>query len=169
MKWLVDMWNTYKDVILPILLSIVGMGGSFLVYYVPKLLGKWALKLGMDNKTIAAIGEKAKELVTKEEFAQVGTILKSVTQRLAASEEQNKMLAEMLKVAFDNTALNPDIKSQLGTIYSKILYKTEDALVEALESKLKLKEDEIAALKQIIQTPTVVKDETTPTTKRVRT
>lgn len=169
MQWLVDMWNTYKEVIIPILMTVASVGGSFLLAYIPRFLARLATKIGMDNDTISQIKGVVEHAVSREEFAPLITTVKSLTQKAAAAEEQNKLLAEMLKVAFDGTSLDPQYKEQLNSIYSKVLYKTEDALVDALEEKLKLANDKILALEQAATKEEVIPETPATTTPRVRT
>ena len=138
MQWLVDMWTTYKEIIIPILMTIASVGGTFLLAYIPRFLARLAVKIGMDNDTISQIKGVVEHAVSREEFAPLITTVKSLTQKAAAAEEQNKLLAEMIRVAFDGTSLDPQYKDQLNSIYSKVLYKTEDALVDALEEKIKI-------------------------------
>lgn len=168
MKWLVDMWEAYKGVILPMLLSVVGIGGSFLIVYVRNVLAKTLVEKFHNNNILNKVYEKIETSVSKEEVAELKDNLKRVTNQIVIGDEQNKMLAEMIKVAFEGTALNPDTKGELSAIYNKVLYKTDEAIVDVLESKLKLANDKIVALEQKMNAPVVVEEDKPEDVKRVR-
>lgn len=158
MKWFVDMWNTYKEVIMPILLSIVGFGGTFLIVYIRNILAKYLADKSDQGVLISHIKDKIEKAASNEEVQNIFKNTQALVEKLAATQEQNKLLSEMITVAFEGSNLTPDLKNEIKSIGNKIKYETEEKVVSVLEEQLKIANDKIKALEVELNEPDVVEE-----------
>lgn len=174
MDWLIDVWNTHKDTILPILSTIVTGALAFLIVYVRNVLTQWILKMSKDGK----LSEQNKELLlgvvdkmaSKEQLVAVESRVSQILSQQSISDAKDKLIAEMLQEIAKGSNLTEEAKSKITSMYSKVLYTTDTSVISVLEGKLKLATDKIAALEAALATPVVIPEaQPAETVKRVRT
>lgn len=130
-QWLVDFWTVYGDMITPVLVTLLTSIVTWL-----------ALKIRSDAKTNRAKAElqieALKEVANREDNKPQ---LDAQSEQIADLTRVVMYLADMVDVAFQNSDLDPEIKSNLSSLVNKIKYGTEEDLVKALEaSNAQLKE-----------------------------
>ena len=130
-QWLVDFWTVYGDMITPVLVTLLTSIVTWL-----------ALKIRSDakvNRTKAELQiEALKEVANREDNKPQ---LDAQSEQIADLTKVIMYLADMVDVAFQNSDLDPEIKSNLSSLVNKIKYGTEEDLVKELEaSNAKLKE-----------------------------
>lgn len=156
-QWLVDFWTVYGEMITPVLVTLLTSVVTWL-----------ALKIKTDarvNREKAELQIQAlKEVANREDNKPQ---LEEQSQKLEELEKIISYMADMFNVAFQNSNLDPEIKSNLASLINKIKYGTEEDLVKELEdSNAKLKE-QIESLTQQLQT-TVTQTVETETKTRIR-
>jgi phage I-like protein len=157
--WLVDFWTVYGDMITPVLVTLV-----------TALITALSFKIKSDAKINAEKAElqlKALEKMADKEDNKPQ--INSLTEQVSELKTVVKYQSEIINLAFQNSNLDPEIKSNLASLTNKSLYGTEDNLISALEEDNKALQEEIAALKEQLaaKIPEMVK-ETIDTRKRTR-
>lgn len=176
LQWLVDFWNTYKNTILPILLTLLSGVLSFVIIYVRTIIVNLLTKLTTGGKMSEATHTKILEMydkvADKDTVMNLGSQVQTIMKDAQGAKEREELLAEMIMTAFNNSGLNPETKLQIDALYQKIRYGNDTGLVTVLESSLKLAEEKIASLEKQLQTPEQIKVVEEPEVKpveRVRT
>lgn len=157
--WLVDFWAVYGDMITPVLVTLV-----------TALLTALSFKIKSDAKINA---EKAdlqlqalKEVANREDNKPELEALKSEVTEL---KSEIKCLCEMNNLAYQNSTLDPEIKSNLSAINNKCLYGTEDNLISVLTTEKEQLAEQVKQLEEKLAEAqpkvTVIKEEVK---KRVR-
>ena len=134
--WLVDFWTVYGEMITPVLVTLICA-----------ILTAVAIKIRCDAKINA---EKAdlqlqalKEVANREDNKPE---LNAMKDELTELKQNNMYLAEIINLSFQNSNIDPEIKANLASIYNKMQYGSEDALIKELEAKNKILEEQIAVL-----------------------
>lgn len=156
--WLSDFWMVYGEMITPVLVT-------FLMAIVTSL----ALKIKSDAKVAAQKAElqieALKQVANREDNKPQ---LEAQEAKIAELSEAIKGLSSMIDLAFQNSNLDPEIKSNLTALSNKIKYGSEEDLVAELESQKQTLQAQVESLtKQLAQT-TVAKVESAVATKRTR-
>ena len=157
-QWLVDFWTVYGDMITPVLVTLLTSVVTWL-----------ALKIKTDaklNREKAELQIQAlKDVANREDNKPQ---LEEQSQKLAELEKTIKYLADMFDVAFQNSSLDPEIKSNLAALINKIKYGTEEDLVKELEASNAQLKEQVETLTQELKTTTtqVVEQEIKTRTRR---
>lgn len=158
-EWLVDFWTVYGDMITPLLTTLL----TSVVTYM-------ALKIKTDAKVNAAKTDMEiqalKEVSQRENYKGEIEIL---TEQIEDLEKTVKGLCEMVDLAFQNSDLDPEIKSNLSSLINKVKYGTEDNLIKELEDANTRLQEQINELsEELAQKETAAVDKEDTKVKRTR-
>lgn len=155
--WLVDIWSTYSDVIVPALVTII-----------VAILGWLAVTIRADAK--ARLSRTDAELVALQKINEredTRPELTKVQDELKRVQQSNTYLGEMFDLVFQNSTLKPEVKEALTVLKNKLLYGTEDDVVNTLTTEnARLNELVESLMKQINSTSSVVVENTETRTRR---
>ena len=158
--WLVDFWAVYGDMITPVLVTLL-----------TALLTALSFKIRSDAKINAEKAElqlQALEKMAKKEDTKPQ--IESLSTEVSELKTVVKYQSEIINLAFQNSNLDPEIKSNLASLTNKSLYGTEDNLISLLEEDNKKLKEEIDVLKgQLSATVPAVVEVSTETRTRKRT
>lgn len=156
-KWLVDIWSTYSDVIVPALVTII-----------VAILGWLAVTIRADAK--ARLSRTDAELVALQKINEredTRPELTKVQDELKRVQQSNTYLGEMFDLVFQNSTLKPEVKEALTILKNKLLYGTEDDVVNTLTTEnARLNELVESLMQQINSTSSVVVENTDTRTRR---
>jgi predicted nuclease with TOPRIM domain len=156
-KWLVDTWSTYSDVIVPALVTII-----------VAILGWLAVTIRADAK--ARLARTDAELVALQKINEredTRPELTKVQDELKRVQQSNTYLGEMFDLVFQNSTLKPEVKESLTILKNKLLYGTEDDVVNTLTTEnARLNELVESLMQQINSTSSVVVENTETRTRR---
>jgi len=155
--WLVDIWSTYSDVIVPALVTII-----------VAILGWLAVTIKADAK--ARLSRTDAELVALQKINEredTRPELTKVQDELKRVQQSNTYLGEMFDLVFQNSTLKPEVKEALTILKNKLLYGTEDDVVNTLTTEnARLNELVESLMQQINSTSSVVVENTDTRTRR---
>lgn len=155
--WLVDIWSTYSDVIVPALVTII-----------VAILGWLAVTIRADAK--ARLSRTDAELVALQKINEredTRPELTKVQDELKRVQQSNTYLGEMFDLVFQNSTLKPEVKEALTILKNKLLYGTEDDVVNTLTTEnARLNELVEGLMQQINSTSSVVVENTDTRTRR---
>lgn len=155
--WLVDIWSTYSDVIVPALVTII-----------VAILGWLAVTIRADAK--ARLSRTDAELVALQKINEredTRPELTKVQDELKRVQQSNTYLGEMFDLVFQNSTLKPEVKEALTILKNKLLYGTEDDVVNTLTTEnARLNELVESLMQQINSTSSVVVENTDTRTRR---
>jgi predicted nuclease with TOPRIM domain len=155
--WLVDIWSTYSDVIVPALVTII-----------VAILGWLAVTIRADAK--ARLSRTDAELVALQKINEredTRPELTKVQDELKRVQQSNTYLGEMFDLVFQNSTLKPEVKEALTILKNKLLYGTEDDVVNTLTTEnARLNELVESLMQQINSTSSVVVENTETRTRR---
>lgn len=155
--WLVDIWSTYSDVIVPALVTII-----------VAILGWLAVTIRADAK--ARLSRTDAELVALQKINEredTRPELTKVQDELKRVQQSNTYLGEMFDLVFQNSTLKPEVKESLTILKNKLLYGTEDDVVNTLTTEnARLNELVESLMQQINSTSSVVVENTDTRTRR---
>lgn len=155
--WLVDIWSTYSDVIVPALVTII-----------VAILGWLAVTIRADAK--ARLSRTDAELVALQKINEredTRPELTKVQDELKRVQQSNTYLGEMFDLVFQNSTLKPEVKEALTVLKNKLLYGTEDDVVNTLTTEnARLNELVESLMQQINSTSSVVVENTDTRTRR---
>lgn len=155
--WLVDIWSTYSDVIVPALVTII-----------VAILGWLAVTIRADAK--ARLSRTDAELVALQKINEredTRPELTKVQDELKRVQQSNTYLGEMFDLVFQNSTLKPEVKEALTVLKNKLLYGTEDDVVNTLTTEnARLNELVENLMQQINSTSSVVVENTDTRTRR---
>lgn len=155
--WLVDIWSTYSDVIVPALVTII-----------VAILGWLAVTIRADAK--ARLSRTDAELVALQKINEredTRPELTKVQDELKRVQQSNTYLGEMFDLVFQNSTLKPEVKEALTVLKNKLLYGTEDDVVNTLTTEnARLNELVESLMQQINSTSSVVVENTETRTRR---
>ena len=155
-QWLIDIWGTYKDIIIPALVTLA-----------VALLTWVALKIKTDAKVNQAKAElQIQELKKLNEREDTRPELDVMKQELQKLEQSNKYLGEMFDLVFQNSTLNQETKDSLTVLKNKMVFGVEDNLIKTLTEEKEKLEEKIAALEQVIAEATTIKEVKETRTRR---
>ena len=136
--WLIDFWAVYGNMITPVLVTLV-----------TALLTALSFKIKSDAKINAEKAElqlqALREVANREDNKPELEALKSEISELKA---EVKCLCEMNNLAYQNSTLDPEIKSNLSAINNKCLYGSEDNLISVLEEEKSKLVEKVAVLEE---------------------
>ena len=158
-QWLVDFWTVYGDMITPVLVTLAV---SLLTYLALQIKTNAKINSAKADLQIEALKEVANREDNKPQLEE---------QSIKITELENTIinLAEMVNLAFQNSALDPAIKESLAALSNKIKYGTEIDLIKQYEEKEVLYLEKIEELKKQLEkstTITVVEPENRKRTRR---
>lgn len=155
--WLVDIWSAYSDVIVPALVTII-----------VAILGWLAVTIRADAK--ARLSRTDAELVALQKINEredTRPELTKVQDELKRVQQSNTYLGEMFDLVFQNSTLKPEVKEALTILKNKLLYGTEDDVVNTLTTEnARLNELVESLMQQINSTSSVVVENTDTRTRR---
>ena len=144
-QWLVDFWTVYGSMITPILVTLLT---SILTWVAIKIKTDAKYNRQKTELQIQALKDVANREDNKPQ-------LEEQSQKLAELEKTLTHLAEMFDVAFQNSSLDPEIKSNLAALINKIKYGTEEDLVKELEASNTQLKEQVETLTQQLKTTAV--------------
>lgn len=158
--WLVNLWTVYGDMITPVLVTLI-----------TALLTSLALKIKSDAKANAVKSElqleALKDIAKKEDNKPQ---LEEQAKRIEGLTKAVSDLGEMINLAFQNSTLDPEIKSNLTALMNKLKYGSEEDLTKLHEEEKTelLRQIEILEAKLKEQTHVEIKEIVEETTTRTR-
>lgn len=145
-QWVIDIWNAYSDAIIPIVISIIPVVLSWLVVRLKNYVKTSADKEAKLLEILAIISNKeSSSEFLENQNAEIKTIKEAVT-----------YLGSMLNLAYQNSNLDPEVKSNIESIVNKLRYGTEEDLIAQLEENNKTLLEQIENLKTQIAEKTIV-------------
>ena len=156
--WLADIWAVYGGYVTPMLITLL-----------TALVTALAIKIRSDAKVNAAKADlqiqALKDVANREDNKPQ---LEAQSKQISQLESTVGNLADMFTLAFQNSNLTPEIKSNLASLANKIKYGTEEDMVKELEAQKAALEAQLSALKQEVenQATVIVKEETKKRTRR---
>lgn len=157
--WLTDFWAVYGDMITPVLVTLVTALLTALSFKIKSDAKINAEKAELQLQALEKMADKEDNKPQIEKLSTEVSELKTVV----------KYQSEIINLAFQNSNLDPEIKSNLASLTNKSLYGTEDNLIATLEADNKKLTEEVVLLKEKLSaaTPKVV-EEVVDTRKRTR-
>lgn len=156
--WLIDFWTVYGDMITPVLVTLLT---SIVTYLALKIKSEAKV-----NKVKAELQiEALKEIANREDNKPQ---LEAQAQEIAELKKTIENLSEMFNLAFQNSALDPEIKNNLESINNKIKYGTENTLVKELEKNNDILKEQINDLYQKVSEHNIVRPVDHKEVKRTR-
>lgn len=156
--WLNDILIVYGDMIVPALVTILVALLSWLALNIKSSAKVNAVKADLQIEAL-------KEVANREDNKPQ---LEEQSQKITSLEQKIDGLTDMFALAFQNSNLTPEIKSNLASLTNKIKYGTEDELIKDLENQNLVLEEQLESLKQQLtpnETP-VQKEELKKRTRR---
>lgn len=155
--WLVDIWSTYSDVIVPALVTIIV---AILGWLAVTIRADAKARLSRTDAELVALQKINEKEDTRPELTKVQDELKRV-------QQSNTYLGEMFDLVFQNSTLKPEVKDALTVLKNKLLYGTEDDVVNTLTTEnARLNELVESLMQQINSTSSVVVENTETRTRR---
>lgn len=135
-QWLVDFWTVYGDMITPVLVTLAV---SLITWVALQLRSNAKINSAKADLQIQALKEVANREDNKPQ-------LEAQSERIQQLENVILNLSDMINVAFQNSNLDPDIKSNLAALANKIKYGSEEELVKELEASNKALKEQVQEL-----------------------
>lgn len=153
-EWLVNIWTTYSDMIVPALVTLMVAMLTWLAITIRADAKARAAKADLELEALKKINEKED---TRPE-------LEAVKTELADLKQANTCLAEMFNLVFQNSTLDEETKTSLTLLKNKLMSGADDVIKQLTVENTQLTEQIAALTQQIKQASTVV--ETTETRTR---
>lgn len=144
-QWLIDFWSVYGDVITPVLVTIMV---SILTYVAIKIKTEAKVTAAKTDLQIKAMKDFAEKETGREQIEAQNKKIDALTTTIG-------YLSNMIDLAFQNSALTPEIKQKLATLNEKIKYGTTDELVAEQNEQIKLLKEQIETLTATVANNTV--------------
>lgn len=155
--WMIDFWTIYGDMITPVLVTLLL---SMVTWLAIKIKADAKFNAAKTQAQIEALKQINEREDTTPQLEKQAAEIKELTNSITH-------LSEMFQLAFKNSELNPEIKTQLETILNKIKYGTSDNVVKILEDeKLKLQQQVEELSSKLTSSTTIT---TAPAETKVRT
>lgn len=135
-NWLINFWTIYGEIITPILVTLLT---SILTYVALKIRSDAKVNSAKADLQIQALKEVAGKEDTKPEIAKQSEEISNLRQVMF-------YMADMFNVAFQNTALDPEIKANISSLLNKCKYGSEDDLIKELEESNARLSEQVAEL-----------------------
>lgn len=143
--WLLNIWNVYGEQITPVIVT--------LVLAIVTAIGiniKSAAKINAKKAEVQI--EYMKKISDREDTTpQLETLSKDtqdLQQEIVKLKDANYTLAEIFKLAFLNSSLDEDTKSNIDSLVNQLKYGSTDNYVKELETSNEQLKEEIETLKQ---------------------
>lgn len=135
-QWLADFWAVYGNMITPVLVTLAV---SLITWVALQLRSNAKINSAKADLQIQALKEVANREDNKPQ-------LEAQSERIQQLENVILNLSDMINVAFQNSNLDPDIKSNLSALANKIKYGSEEEFVKELEASNKALKEQVEEL-----------------------
>ena len=135
-QWLADFWAVYGNMITPVLVTLAV---SLITWVALQLRSNAKINSAKADLQIQALKEVANREDNKPQ-------LEAQSERIQQLENVILNLSDMINVAFQNSNLDPDIKSNLSALANKIKYGSEEEFVKELEASNKELKEQVEEL-----------------------
>lgn len=145
-EWLVNIWATYSDMIVPALVTLMVAMLTWLAITIRADAKARAAKADLELEALKKINEKED---TRPE-------LEAVKTELTDLKQANTCLAEMFNLVFQNSTLDEETKTSLTLLKNKLMSGADDVIKQLTVENTQLTEQIAALTQQIKQASTVV-------------
>lgn len=139
MEWILEIWSTHKDVILPILNTLlVTFLLPILTFWVKRKLQESAIRAEMQLNALKNVADRED---VKPEIGDLHSKVNELNDKIA-------LLGDMFDTVFQNSVgLEEDIKGKLSVITNKMNYNTTDAMLIEVTQELDKVNEQLETLK----------------------
>lgn len=143
MEWILETWNAYKDVILPII-------NTLLVTFLLPMITFWVKKKMQEAAIKAEMQLKALQNVANRE--DVKPEIGDLNSKLVDLEGKISFLGEMFQTVFQNSVgLDDEVKNKITVIANKMNHNTTDTMLIEVTKELDRVNEQLETLKNKTQ------------------
>lgn len=166
METLINIWNTYKGDVIPVIVTGVLVILSALFVFVASRIKTQAYKNEANSKMLAEIQAKESVEPSVNELKDEVTQLKEIINVL---KDGVNSMADLFNTAFQNSALSPETKSELNNLCLRVKNGTSEDVIKNLEEEITKYKELYESTKAIVEnTKESVEEITATEIKRVR-
>ena len=133
METLINIWNTYKGDVIPVLITILTILIPAIACYAASRIRANGVKEEARAETMRKIAEKED---TRPELDKNAKAIENMKETMDAMQDMIISLSDLFNEAFQSSSLTPEVKEKLNNITSRIKNGVGDDVIESYKVEI---------------------------------